>query len=656
MPVFRRCLASNPLPVLAACIVGLWVVSSPAQGAPGDTEVVSRAGGPNSIVGAGSCGSGGKAHACLSGDGRYVVFESESSNLVFGDTNGVSDVFVLDRLLQQTSRVSVGANGAQGNGASGQPAISADGRFVTFGSAASNLVTGDTNATYDLFVHDLATRVTERVNLRSDGTQATGWLVGASPSISGDGRFVVFYSYAAMVPGDVNDDYDVYLRDRQAGTTRRVSVAHDGTEPNDSSYEPTVSADGRYVAFTSTASNLLPDGVSGRSDVFVRDLQTGSMERASESSDGTAGGGFASAISADGRYVAFLTSASLDATDTNGKLHVYVRDRALDLTERVTVSSTGRQANQHSFDPAISDDGRYVAFESDASNLVPGDTNRSRDIFVRDRSTGGVERASLASSGAEADGPSYAPSLSADGRLVTFVSLASNLDWRVARAMYLHELGGPKVKAYRLDPAPVLEFGDQTITTYRILTPVVTNTGTIPIWIASASLGGTSATQFQLSHSCRGWLQPTASCPISVTFRPTSVGNKQALLEVTAAEAVKSISLTGTGVRAVFELTPATVSFGDVPIGSIGGPKIVVVRNLGTSVLPLKTFYLSGTHASQFRRNPDCLSPIAIGRSCKVRVRFVPTSTGVKTATLTVTAGGGGGSRTVGLSGTGTSQ
>jgi Tol biopolymer transport system component len=656
MPAFRRCLASNQIPVLAACIVSLCVFAWPAQGAPGDTEVVSRAGGPSSVAGMGSCGPSGKAHACLSGDGRYVVFESESSNLVSGDTNGVSDVFVLDRVLQQTSRVSVGANGVQGNGASGQPAISADGRFVTFGSAASNLVTGDTNATYDLFVHELATRVTERVNLRSDGTQATGWLVGASPSISGDGRFVVFYSYAALVSGDVNDDYDVYLRDRQANTTRRISVAHDGMQPNDSSSGPTVSADGRYVAFSSEASNLVPDDTNGMVDVFVHDLLTGSIERASVGSGDTVGWGYEPVISADGRYVAFLSSGALDAADTNGKYDVYLRDLALDVTERVTTAWNGRQANQHSFDPAISADGRYVAFESDASNLVPGDTNRSRDAFVRDRWTGTVERASIASSGAEGDGPSFSPTISADGRLVTFMSLASNLGTPVLRAMYLHELGGPKVKAYQLEPASGLEFGDQTITTSRILTVPVVNTGTVPIWIASAALRGTSATQFQLSNPCRGWLQPTASCAISVTFHPTSLGDKQAVLEVTAAEVVKSVSLTGTGVRAVFDLTPATVSFGEVAIGSIGGPKIVVVRNLGTSVLPIDTLYLSGTHASQFRRLPDCLSPLGIGRSCKVRVRFVPTSTGVKTATLTVTAGGGGGSRTVGLSGTGTRQ
>jgi Tol biopolymer transport system component len=650
MPLRHRRLESDLLAGLV-CLVSLGAVARPAVAAPGDTAPISLANGAEVVVAESSCGPGGTTHRCLSSDGRYVVFESESAVLVADDTNGASDVFVRDRWLAQTRRVTVGANGAQANGASDQPTISADGRFVAFGSRASNLVSGDTNGVYDLFVHELATGATERVNLTSGGTQATGWLTGASPTISADGRFVAFYAYAALVPEDVNEAHDVYLRDRQSGTTLWISAAPDGAQPNGSSFLPAISADGRYVAFGSDASNLVPLDTSGV-DVFVRDVTTGSIERVSVGAEGAVESGMVPSISAEGRYVAFMSGGPLEATDTNGRYDIYVRDRTAGVTERVSMAWNGRQANQHSFDPAISADGRFVAFISDASNLVPGDTNRARDVFVRDRWTNSVRRASLASSGAEGNGPSFATSISDDGRFVSFTSHATNLGTPVVRTVYVHETGGSQVKSFQLNPQSVLAFDDQTITTGRVLTMALENTGTVPLWIASAALRA-SSTDFRLSGSCRGWLQPWAACPIGVTFQPATVGGKQAVLDVSAMNVVKSLSLTGSGVRADFGLTPATTSFGQVEVGWIGGPTIVTIRNLGSSVLPLKRFYLSGANAGQFRRNVDCLSPLKAGGTCKIRVRFVPTSTGLKTAKLTVVAGGDGGSRTVEVSGVG---
>jgi archaellum component FlaF (FlaF/FlaG flagellin family) len=171
-----------------------------------------------------------------------------------------------------TQRVSVATGGTQGNGDSFIPAISADGRYVTFQSIASNLVPGDTNSTFDVFVRDRRSGTTQRVNVATDGTQANG--DSFSLAISADGRYVTFQSIASnLVPGDTNDRTDVFVRDLRSGTTQRVSVATGGTQANGDSDIPAISADGRYVAFESGASNLVPGDTNHSEDVFVRDLK-----------------------------------------------------------------------------------------------------------------------------------------------------------------------------------------------------------------------------------------------------------------------------------------------------------------------------------------------------------------------------------------------
>jgi Tol biopolymer transport system component len=367
----------------------------------------------------------------ISGDGRFVAFASGASNLVPGDTNGAEDVFVHDRSTGQTSRVSVGSDGEQGQSDGGHaPSMSADGRFVAFYSYASNLVAGDTNDNFDVFVHDRTTGQTSRVSAASDGDQANH--SSYDPSISADGRYVAFESGASnLVAGDTNGAGDVFVHDRQTGITSRVSVSSDGDQANEINHFPSISADGRYVAFVSYASNLVPGDTNGKADVFVHDRQTGTTSRVSVRSNGDQGIGrsWTPSISSDGRYVAFVSGASnLVSGDTNGKTDVFVHDRTTGQTSRVNVRSNGDQANHPSGStPSISAHGRYVAFRSGASNLVPGDTNHAVDVFVHDRTTGQTRRVSVRSNGNQANDNSLYPSISADGRYAAFYSDATNL-------------------------------------------------------------------------------------------------------------------------------------------------------------------------------------------------------------------------------------
>jgi Tol biopolymer transport system component len=339
----------------------------------------------------------------LSAGARFVAFSSAASNLVPGDTNecdgtvapifsepGCPDIFVHDRITGATSRVSVDSAGAQANGASLRAVISADGRFVVFDSLASNLVAGDTNGVADIFVHDRQTGATTRVSVSSTGAQSDA--VSLSPQVTPDGRFVAFASGAStLVPGDTNSAFDIFVHDRLTATTTRVSLNGAGEQGNADSVIPNISADGRFVAFSSVASNLV----------------------AGPASSGT---------------------------------QVYVHDRASGTTTRISVDGGGNPANASSFNSGISADGRFVVFASAASNLVAGDTNGVRDVFVHDRLTTTTTRVNVSSAGAQANGFSTlgfnGEAISADGRFVTFGSSASNLvagDTNGADDVFLHD-------------------------------------------------------------------------------------------------------------------------------------------------------------------------------------------------------------------------
>ncbi len=368
----------------------------------------------------------------VSADGRFVAFASAATNLVLADANGFNDIFVYDRLLGTTEIVSVPWPGALANGDSSWPSISADGRFVVFDSLATNLVGADGNGASDVFVHDRLLGTTERASVKSGGGEANG--DSAVAVISADGRFVAFRSAASnLVSGDGNGLQDVFVHDCQLGTTQRVNVNTDGTEANGDTLVPAISSDGRFVAFVSSATNLVGGDVNLAPDVFVHDCLLRSTERVSLATGGAAGNGnsLSASVSADGRFVAFASAANnLVPGDNNGAPDVFVRDRRLGTTDLISASLIGTVGDGWSGGPAISSDGRDVAFWSRATNLVAGDTNNREDVFVRDRFAGLTDMVSVASDGTHSNDlspASSAPRISADGRDVTFDSRAWNL-------------------------------------------------------------------------------------------------------------------------------------------------------------------------------------------------------------------------------------
>ena len=455
--------------VLAAVAL-LCVLVTTSAAAPGSTTRVSVA------DGSGIQADNTSTWPSISADGRYVVFPSQATNLVPNDTNGVYDVFVRDLQAGTTERVSVDSSGIQQNGETlsepgatlddlrwGSPSISADGRFVAFTSSAISLLGRDENKRYidtngrrDVFVRDRQTGTTERISVDSSGAQASGGVTGSGnpsgsfgPSISSDGRFVAFTSSTTnLVANDTNGYEDVFVRDRQTGITERVSVNNSGTQTSGSfSSRPSISPDGRFVAFWSAATNLVANDTNNTVDAFVRDRQTGTTERVSVSSSGTQGNqgsGETLSISADGRFVTFVSAATnLVANDTNNTSDVFVRDRQTGTTERVSVNNSGTQANGYTDQSSMSADGRFVAFRSAATNLVPDDTNLGNDVFVRDRQMGITKRVNVDNSGAQ--GFAYhdgGPSINSDGRIVAFVS-GNNLvadDTNNAYDVYVREL------------------------------------------------------------------------------------------------------------------------------------------------------------------------------------------------------------------------
>jgi Tol biopolymer transport system component len=402
---------------------GLGLTSTqPALGGVGNTRQVSL-----TWRGTDPIHNSGVQGGSISGDGRYVAFESFEHNLVKGDENGVEDVFVR---AGTTVRASVDTGGGDADRGSAGPTISADGRYVAFHSEASDLVQGDGNGVMDVFVRDMVAGTTVRASVDTGGGDPDGDSGG--PSISADGRYVAFSSRATdLVAGDGNGTHDVFIRDLVAGTTVRASVDTEGGDPDSFSDENSISADGRYVAFQSFATDLVAGGDgNGGYDIFVRDLVAGTTVRASVDTGGgdPDNGSLSPSISADGGYVAFESFATdLVQGDGNNTWDIFVRDLVAGTTVRASVDMGGGDARSSSNSASISSDGRYVAFFSLATDLVAGDGNRVGDVFVRDLVAGTTVRASVDTGGGDPDGGSSIPSISADGRYVAFSSVATDL-------------------------------------------------------------------------------------------------------------------------------------------------------------------------------------------------------------------------------------
>lgn len=322
--------------------------------------------------------------------------------------------------MSTTTMVSVASDGTQGNYYSYQPSITNDGRYIAFVSYANNLVPEDTNETDDIFLRDRLEGSTIRVNVTNEGEQANA--LSYQPAITGDGRYITFTSFADnLVPGDTNNSFDVFVRDLQTGTISIVSIASDGTLGNAGSGAPAISSDGRYVAFSSSADNLVPGDTNNSSDIFVHDLQTGTTELISSFPDfeGFPSSSSSPTISGDGRYVAFTYYS--DYTEAE-QIYLYDRQTGENKLISAPVGNISAQYDS-SRDPVITEDGRYIAFQSWSDVLIEGGNIYASNIFVYDQDTGTNSLVSVSSDGTQGDWTySYNPSISNDGRYVAFIS------------------------------------------------------------------------------------------------------------------------------------------------------------------------------------------------------------------------------------------
>jgi Tol biopolymer transport system component len=423
-------------------IILMFVFVLTVSGTASATEKVST----NNTSVSGNDNSGNGLHSgSISADGTYVVFASDATNLVTDDTNGLSDIFVKNTKTKSTERVSFNKNGTQITTGTGSfnPVISADGRYVAYQSNGNLGWTASGNS--EIYLYDRTSKSTELISKSTSLNWGTG--NSYNPSISADGRYVAFDSAATNLADpnyefggtDANGVSDIFVRDRVTGVTKRVSLSSsDGQTIGSDSTHPSISADGRYVAFQSKATNLV-SGVTdpnGYNYIYVRDIWGGTTQIATwkfwgqyvQPNNNCAN----PSISADGHYVVFesdATNLNYFSGDTNGKTDIFranMFQAGAPTINLVSCATNGAQGNNWASTASISADGRYVSFTSWASNLVSGD-NAWNNIFVKNMATGKIKRLSVSSNGIAGNSYSFNTAISADGRYVVFDSLASNL-------------------------------------------------------------------------------------------------------------------------------------------------------------------------------------------------------------------------------------
>lgn len=369
----------------------------------------------------------------INANGRYVVINSRATNMVPGVSDHKAHMFLRDLKTGKITLADISDSGALGNGDAFGGTVSADGRYVAFTSAATNLVPHDTAKAFDVFVRDLVAKKTYRISTTGNGQNGNAMSFRAE--ISGNGRYVAYTSLATnLVPGLTNHGSLVYVYDMVTRKTAVASVSSSGAQANSDAQAPTISGSGRYVGYSSRATNLSPDATDHRWNVYVRDmvrhvttLVSAGVSDVYSSSELpiTAQGSLGSTISPDGRYIAF---GSWKQSPTGPDLGLFIHDVATGKTERVDVTSAGRPANGLTFFLcSISSGGRYVAFSSQATNLVSAKTNGTWNIYIRDLRAGSTRLLSVGAGGAVSNGESAYPAISADGATVVFISAASNL-------------------------------------------------------------------------------------------------------------------------------------------------------------------------------------------------------------------------------------
>ena len=381
----------------------------------------------------------------VSADGRYIAFDSLSTNLVSPPiSNG--QIFVRDRLTGANTVASAGPGGEYGDDSSDNPSISGDGRYIGFQSPATNLVSPATSGDYSqIFVHDRQTGANWLASVSASGVQGDDDSFNAS--LNGDGRYVAFQSRATNLVSAPTTYRQIFVRDIQAGATTLVSAAPGGAQGNNYSANPSISADGRYVSFESWATNLVSPPTTGDySQVFVHDRQTGANWLASKVPGGGEGNANSlySSISADGRYVAFFSDSTNLVSPATSGTQVFVYDRQSDAVTLVSINTSGAQGDNRSSYPSISGDGRYVTFQSSADNLVNPPTSSSQ-VFLRDRQAGTTTLVALNTSGAQGNSYSVSPSISTDGRYISFVSDSTDLVSPPTMYDQIFVAGGPYI-------------------------------------------------------------------------------------------------------------------------------------------------------------------------------------------------------------------
>lgn len=542
------------LPIFAFIFVASvgWsfgLLPSAARAAPGDTTLLS-------ITPSGK-GAYDALRPSVSRDGRWVAFWAESSGepLVTEPVAPGYQSYVRDAWNSQTRRVGVAPGGGAANASVDWPWISADGRYVVYISRATNLVAGVQDGLQHVYIEDLVTGVIELVSQSSREVRGNGDSFVAK--VNADGRYVAFMSQSTnLVAGDTNGRADVYVRDRLTGTTERVSVSSAGVQGNrDSAPGPTLSADGRYVSFTSDASNLVPGDTNATADAFVRDRTARTTERISVGPKGEqvrdAVYWSSAVVNADGRYVLFETRTALTSDDKNYNQDVYLRDRELGRTELISAPDL-KSYSSYASQASISDDGRYVALCT-IEPFDPADTF-GRDVYVKDRATGAIAPANVTSDGEMTYGDCWSGMISGDGRYVAFADWGADLlkpeQWLpdLVHNVFLHEMRPIQVR-FTLRPLE-LEFGPQALgsTTKKSFWLRNHSTST-SLPIKAIRLVGVDPGSFEVSHRCGILLGAGDGCPVHVLFKPTTVGAKSAAVRVSIAGAVRARALTGEGVR-----------------------------------------------------------------------------------------------------------
>jgi len=362
-------------------------------------------------------------------DGRYIAYVSAATDVVSGDTNGQADIFLRDRLNGTTALVSVSSSGAQGNGASSRPQVSADGRYIVFDSVATNLVNSDTNARSDVFIRDRVLNTTELVSKSASGVLSNDW--SGEPDVTADGKHVVFNSYATNLVASPTPSFGgIYVKNLNNGTVTMLTQLA-GAAANKTSATPSISCEGRFVAFASTANNLVSgdtnNPLKNKFRVYIADTLSGSLNYITGTADKSMQPG---QISCNGSYIPFISSATnIVSGDTNLANDTFLYDRINAAFERVSVSSAGTEGNGEGYGESmsVSNDGKYVTFATAATNMVSGDTNGKVDVFLRNRQAGTTELISMDSSSVFGNGDSFDASISYDGKYIAYTSQATNL-------------------------------------------------------------------------------------------------------------------------------------------------------------------------------------------------------------------------------------